>query len=157
MVAVNVFTATIESVDNPLGYRSGRAGVGAAAGGVETTIFVYELPPGESSCPYHYEYVEEWLLVLEGEVVLRAPDGERSLTRGDLVCFAPGPSGAHKLTNRSEATARLMLFSSAREPSVCVYPDSDKIGVWPGNDADSVILKRRDGAVPYWEGEQSSR
>ena len=25
------------------------------------------------------------------------------------------------------------MFSSAREPSVTVYPDSDKIGVWPGN------------------------
>jgi hypothetical protein len=45
------------------------------------------------------------------------------------------------------------MFSSAREPSVAVYPDSDKIGVWPGNEADEVMLHRSDGAVDYWDGE----
>jgi hypothetical protein len=45
------------------------------------------------------------------------------------------------------------MFSSAREPAVAVYPDSNKIGVWPGNEADKVMLHRRDGAVGYYEGE----
>ena len=27
---------------------------------------VYELPPGQSLCPYHYESDEEWVLVLAG-------------------------------------------------------------------------------------------
>ena len=47
-----------------------------------------------------------------------------------------------------------MMFSSAREPAVAVYPDSDKIGVWPGRDSDTVMVKRADGAVDYWEGER---
>jgi hypothetical protein len=46
-----------------------------------------------------------------------------------------------------------MMFSSAREPAVAVYPDSDKIGVWPGNSADEVMLRRADGGVDYWDGE----
>ncbi len=37
--------------------------------------------------------------------------------------------------NRSDASARMLMFSSARVPAVSVYPDSDKIGVWPGNEA----------------------
>ena len=74
--------------------------------------------------------------------------------RGDLVCFPAGPAGAHKLTNRSAAVARTLMFSSAREPAVVVYPDSDKIGVWPGTDADSIMVSRADGAVDYWEGER---
>jgi hypothetical protein len=55
--------------------------------------------------------------------------------------------------NRAESTARMMMFSKERQPSVSVYPDSDKIGVWPGDDADSLIFKRST-AVPYSEGEE---
>jgi uncharacterized cupin superfamily protein len=84
---------------------------------------------------------------------VRTPDGEHRLARGEIVCFPAGPSGAHKVSNRSEAPARVLMFSSAREPAVAVYPDSDKIGVWPGNADDTVMLRRGDGAVGYWDGE----
>jgi uncharacterized cupin superfamily protein len=138
---------------DPDGYRSGYARVGKEVGGEALAVKVYELPPGQSACPYHYEYEEEWLLVLEGTVAVRVPDGEHQLARGEIVCFAAGPSGAHKVSNRSESAARVMMFSSAHEPAVAVYPDSDKIGVWPGNPDDTVMLRRPDGAVDYWDGE----
>jgi hypothetical protein len=54
--------------------------------------------------------------------------------------------------NRSDAPARILMFSRARVPAVSVYPDSDKIGVWPGNEADEVIVERS-AAVPYDHGE----
>ena len=57
-------------------------------------MFINDLEPGQGSSPYHYEYEEEWLLVVEGTIVLRAPDGEHTLARGDLVYFPPGPAGA---------------------------------------------------------------
>ena len=152
---VNVFAAAQEyDADDPAGYRAGVTPVGRAAGGREETVKVFELPLGQSGSPYHYEYVEEWVLVLEGDVTLRTPEGERPLTRGDLVCFAPGPAGAHKLTGVGADAARVMLWSSAREPAVAVYPDSDKIGVWPGDSADKLMLRRADGAVDYWDGER---
>jgi len=138
---------------DPDGYRSGVANVSQAVGGEALAAKVYELPAGESVCPYHYEYEEEWLLVLEGAVVVRTPAGEEEVARGEMICFPRGPAGAHKVTNRGEAVARIVMFSSAREPAVAVYPDSDKIGVWPGNPDDKVMLRRADGNVDYWDGE----
>ena len=154
MRRASVFGEDLEYDENdPDGYRCGLARVGKAVGGEALAVKVYELPPGQSGCPYHYEYEEEWLLVLEGEVVVRAPDGEHRLARGEIVCFAPGPGGAHKVSNRSETAARVIMFSSAHEPAVAVYPDSDKIGVWPGNPDDTAMLHRADGALDYWDGE----
>jgi uncharacterized cupin superfamily protein len=151
---VNVFDTDVEfDPDDPEGYRAGVALVGRAAGGSAITVKLFELPPGESLCPYHYEYVEEWLLVLAGEPILRVPDGERPVYAGELVCFPVGPAGAHKLVNRGDAPARVLMWSSSAEPAVAVYPDSDKIGVWPGNDADTVMLRRADGARGYYDGE----
>jgi len=132
--------------------RKSRTDLARALGSAETAMYVYDLAPGSVQCPYHYEYHEEWLLVVEGAVVVRAPEGQRTLTRGDLVCFPSGPAGAHKVTNPSDAPARTLMWSSARLPTVSVYPDSNKIGVWPGNDVDDLIF-RRDTAVEWSHGE----
>jgi uncharacterized cupin superfamily protein len=139
---------------DPDGYRSGVIHVTKAIGAQALAVKVFELPPGQSLCPYHYEYEEEWLVVLDGSVLVRAPDGEQTLDRGEIVSFPVGPAGAHKVSNSSEVSARVMMFSSAREPAVAVYPDSDKIGVWPGNPDDVVMLRRADGAVEYFDGER---
>jgi uncharacterized cupin superfamily protein len=101
----------------------------------ETAMYVYDLEPG-GSFPYHYEYVEEWLLVVDGAVVVRAPEGERELGRGDLLRFPAGPDGAHQIVNRSDRAARLLLFSKTTVPAVSVYPDSDAIGVWPDDETE---------------------
>ena len=45
------------------------------------------------------------------------------------------------------------MFSSSRVPAVSVYPDSDKIGVWPGDEANELIF-RRGTAVPWSDGEE---
>jgi uncharacterized cupin superfamily protein len=149
-----VFDAEFEyDSGDPEGYRAGMARVGAAAGGREQSVKLFEIPPGESLCPYHYEYVEEWLLVLDGTLALRVSDGEQEVGRGDLVCFPSGPEGAHKLTNRSQESARILMWSSAAEPAVAVYPDSDKIGVWTPGGADNVMVRRADGKVGYYDGE----
>ena len=154
MRQVNVFASEFEyDPEDPTGYRAGMARVGAQLGAEETAVKLFEIPPGESLCPYHYEYVEEWLLVLEGEVVVRVPEGEEPAGAGALIRFPAGPEGAHKLTNRGERSARVVMFSSSREPAVAVYPDSDKIGVWPGREEDTVMLRRADGQVPYYDGE----
>jgi uncharacterized cupin superfamily protein len=139
--------------EDPPGYRCGMARVGAELQARETAIKWFEIPAGESLCPYHYEYAEEWLLVLEGEVEVRTPDGQEGVDAGTLVRFPAGPDGAHKLVNRGDEPARVLMWSSSREPAVAVYPDSDKIGVWPGDDRDKLMLRRAAGQVPYYEGE----
>jgi uncharacterized cupin superfamily protein len=137
----------------PAGYRAGTARFGPAIGAARIAGTVYELPPGESTWPYHYEYgAEEWILVLDGRPTLRHPGGEDELEPGDLVCFPDGPGGAHKLTNHGEATARLIILSTFDRPAVAVFPDSDKLGVWPDGEQD-ILITRRGSGVDYWDGE----
>ena len=143
MEALNIFSA--ENLE-------GRVDVARAVGSTATLMFIYDLAPGQSSCPYHYEYDEEWLLVVDGALVVRAPDGEHTLERGSLVRFPPGPAGAHKLMNRSASPARTLMFSSSRAPAVTVYPDSDKVGVHV-DDAHELFFERGT-AVPWSHGEE---
>ena len=144
METVNIFSA-----EN----REGRVDVARAVESTATLMFIYDVAPGERQCPYHYEFEEEWLLVVDGTLVLRTPDGEHTVERGDVVCFAAGPTGAHQLINRSDSPARTLMFSSSRAPAVSVYPDSDKIGVWPGDKENDLVFKRG-SAVPWSEGEE---
>jgi uncharacterized cupin superfamily protein len=143
MDVVNIFSA--ENAE-------GRIDASAALGSSALAMYVYDLAPGQSSCPYHYEYEEEWLLVVDVASSC-APPTVSTRSRGDLARFAAGPTGAHKIMNRSDAAARTLVFSSARVPAVSVYPDSDKIGVWAGDEANDLVF-RRETAVPWSQGEE---
>ena len=139
---------------DPEGYHAGMARFGASIEAVRLGGTVYELPPGQSVCPYHYEYPEEeWVIVLEGRPLLRHPDGEDELKPNDVVCFPEGPNGAHKLTNRTDETVRVLMLSTKTTPAVVVYPDSDKIGVWPAPGSADHVLLRRSSSVDYYDGE----
>jgi uncharacterized cupin superfamily protein len=154
VLRVNVFEAepAFDEAD-PEGYRAAAKHLGRELGSDELSLNLFEIPAGESLCPYHYEYVEEWLLILDGAVTLRSPEGETELGRGDLVRFPAGPDGAHKLTNDSGAPTRLIMFSSSREPSVAVYPDSDKVGVWTPNSEEKWMFHGSEANLEYYEGE----
>jgi len=149
-VIVNLFDVEVgRDEGDPPGYDTGYARVGPLIGASALGLSVYELPPGQSICPYHWEAGdEEWLIVLTGRPTLRMPDGERDLGPLDSVCFSEGPDGAHKVTNRSEETLRVAILSTRREPAIAVYPDSNKVGVWPPGK-----LFRLGDAVDYWDGE----
>jgi uncharacterized cupin superfamily protein len=137
---------------DPEGYRAGMARFGPALGASQMGASVYELPPGQSICPYHYEYPEEeWLFVLGGRVMLRHPGGEEELGEGDVVCFQPGPEGAHKVTCLGQETARVLMTSTKQTPAIAVYPDSDKVAVFPGDDRDRLMMRR--DTLDYWDGE----
>jgi hypothetical protein len=45
--------------DDPEGFRGGLFRFGAKLGAEQLGTSVYELPPGQSICPYHYEYADE--------------------------------------------------------------------------------------------------
>jgi len=138
---------------DPEGYRAGADRIGPRIGAAELGATVYELPPGQSICPYHYEDPdEEWLVGLTGRVVLRTPAGEEEIGPMDVVCFPMGPEGAHKVTNRSQDTARVLMLSTMPRVSVAVYPDSGKLLASPGTRDDRLMVRRESG-VDYYDGE----
>jgi uncharacterized cupin superfamily protein len=136
------------------GFRAGMARLGKLLGGPEATgMTVYELPPGQAVCPYHYEVgEEEWLLVLAGNPTLRTPEGSQTLSPWDVAFFPRGPEGAHGIRNETREPARVLMFSNVVVPTATVYPDSDKVGIWTG-DPETDVMVRRDSAVDYYEGE----
>jgi uncharacterized cupin superfamily protein len=139
--------------EDPEGFRSGLARLGKVLGGEDSGISVYELPPGQAVCPYHYEMgEEEWLLVLAGHPTLRTPAGSERLDPWDVARFPKGPEGAHGIRNESDEPARVLMFSTVVTPTATVYPDSDKVGLWTGEDETSIMV-RRDAAVGYFDGE----
>jgi len=139
--------------DDPDGFRSGMFRFGSLLGAERLGASVYELPPGQALCPYHYEYgEEEWLLVLQGHPTVRHPEGREQLDPWDTVCFRRGPGGAHQIRNDTGEPARVLMWSDVVHPTATVYPDSDKIAVWTGNKDDDVIV-RRSSAVDYFDGE----
>ncbi len=143
--------------DDPPGFRAGMFRFGAELGAEQTGASLYELPPGEALCPYHYECgEEEWLLVVSGRPSVRHPEGIDELEPWDMLCFPRGPGGAHQVRNDSGETARVLMWSTVVVPTATVYPDSDKIGVWTGRREDDVMV-RRASRVEYYDGETPSR
>jgi uncharacterized cupin superfamily protein len=139
--------------DDPDGFRAGMFRFGKQLGAERSGSTVYELPPGQSICPYHYEYPEEeWLLVLQGRPTLRHPGGTDVLDPLDVVFFPSGPDGAHGVRNETDETVRVLMYSTVTTPAAAVYPDSDKIGIWTGNRDDDVLVRRTSG-VGYYAGE----
>ena len=151
---VNIAAPEFEqSSESPEGFRAVSVRLGKLMGAAKTGMSVYELPPGQAICPYHYENPEEeWLLVLAGRPTLRHPEGEDKLEPWDVVFFPPGPGGAHAVRNDTDSTARVLMFSDVSKVAASVYPDSGKVAIWTGNPDDDVIVKRTSG-VDYWDGE----
>jgi uncharacterized cupin superfamily protein len=139
--------------NEPPGYElTRRARVGEHIGASGLGLSIYGLPKGQAVCPYHFEWTdEEWLIVLAGTPTLRTPDGERTLEPGDTVCFPAGPDGAHKVWNDADALARVALLSTKNPLDISEFPDSDKVGVWAG---DQHYMLRRSAHLDYWEGER---
>jgi uncharacterized cupin superfamily protein len=139
--------------DDPEGFRAGMYRFGKELGAKQTGTSVYELPPGQSVCPYHYEYgEEEWALVLQGRPTLRAPDGTEQLEPYDVVFFPIGPQGAHQIRNDTDAPVRVLMWSTVVTPTATAYPDSDKVGIWTGVKEEDVMVVRST-KVDYYHGE----
>jgi uncharacterized cupin superfamily protein len=156
MKKFNVFEAAVEYDEtDPEPYRAGAHRFGPKIGAGRLGATLYELPPGQALCPYHYESEEEWLLVLQGELTVRHPEGEDVLGPGEITAFAVGPAGAHKTTNNSTETVRMVMFANSDPIGYCVYPDSNKIAYWgdSSDERDRYVRVRRGENLDYYDGE----
>jgi uncharacterized cupin superfamily protein len=147
---VNLFDVELNRDESdPEGYVCNAARLGPLLGAEQSGLSVYELPPGQSICPYHYETgEEEWLLVLVGRPTLRTPEGEQELAPWDCAFFPAGEEGAHKVTNTTDETVRVSMWSNRLGVATSVYPDAGKVGAWPPGK-----LFRLADAVDYYDGE----
>src|SRR5689334_838321 len=121
----NVFDT--ESWDREMGAARGSR-LGPRAGSSELGCALFEVDPGGQATPYHLHHGnEELLIVLDGELELRTPDGTRTVSKGAVVAFPTGSAGAHRLRNTSDAPARYVLVSTMVFPEVAEQLDTGTI------------------------------
>jgi uncharacterized cupin superfamily protein len=100
--------------------------LGDAAGLTQFGVNLQRLAPGVWSSQRHWHSAEdEFVYVLEGEVVLVTDAGEQVLRAGDCAGFPAGEANGHHLQNRSDREAVLLEVGSRRTEDTCEYPDID--------------------------------
>jgi uncharacterized cupin superfamily protein len=152
MQVVNLFGDEWSDRRDRPGWQWNRLDVGERLGAELFGASVYEIEPGQKSFPYHWQYVEEeMLIVLEGEPTLGTPEGERRLARGDAVVFKRGPGGGHQVRNETADAVRVLMLSTPSQVEIAEYPDSQKIGVFAKG---LRLFVRRDADLDYFDGEE---
>ena len=103
-----------------------RLRLGDAAGLTQIGINRLHLPPGVWSSQRHWHAAEdEFVYVLQGEVVLVTDAGEEVLRSGDCAGFKAGDPDGHHFQNRSGSES-VLLEVGRRDPGhACDYPDID--------------------------------
>lgn len=155
----NIYSTDWDGTQDEPGYEWHRIRLARRLGGEMLGASIYVLGPGQKSFPYHFHHAnEEMLIVLEGAVVVRTPEGEKEAGRGDAFLFEKGPSGAHQVINHSDEEVRILMMSTMVEPEIAEYPDSGNIGVFsgraPGSGGRATLWKYLDGSaeVDYFAG-----
>jgi uncharacterized cupin superfamily protein len=117
--------------------------LGLALGLKQFGVNLTTLPPGkESSMRHWHTHEEEFVYVLEGEVVLRTDAGEQLLRTGSCVGFPAGSGDGHQLLNRSDRPAIYLEVGTQVDADEVFYPDVDMLYNAPGQRG---RYSRRDG------------
>jgi uncharacterized cupin superfamily protein len=113
------------------------------AGLTQFGINLLSLPPGAWSSQRHWhEGEDEFVYVVEGEVVLVTDAGDENLRAGDCAGFPANDGNGHCLQNRSAADALVLeIGTRVKGGDTAHYPDIDMI-------ARRRRYTRRDG-TPY--------
>lgn len=111
--------------DAPCRERSWRK-LGEAAGLTQFGVNLVTLAPGVWSSQRHWHsHEDEFVYVLEGELVLVTDAGEELLRAGDCAGFRAGVRDGHCLQNRSQREARMLVVGSRNDADHGEYPDLD--------------------------------
>jgi uncharacterized cupin superfamily protein len=105
-----------------------RKRLGDAAGLSQFGVNLLRLPPGVWSSQRHWHTGgDEFVYVLEGEVVLVTDAGEEVLKPGDCAGFKAGDPDGHHFQNRSGRDALLLEVGSRMEKDGAHYPGIDLV------------------------------
>jgi uncharacterized cupin superfamily protein len=156
----NVFRPDFDAEQDRPPFSWRRARLGRQAGSRNLGASLFELAPGASTFPLHAHHAnEELIVVMGGRPTLRTIDGERELEPGEVVACPRGRAGAHRVDNRSDQPARVLIVSTMLAPEVNEYPDSGKI--WartnaPGSDPedhDVEVMGHAHDVIDFLKGE----
>ena len=137
-----------------------RERLGELAGAEHLGLTVYELAPGQAMHFHYHLQREELLVVLEGTLAVRTPQGWSDVAAGEVVAFPRGERGAHGYENRGDAPVRLLMFSEQNAPNVSVYPDTNEVGIYdvarPGERRFGALFNLAEAVSGYARGQPNS-
>lgn len=115
-------------------YGRERRRLGNAAGLDQFGVNLTTLRPGAASELRHWhECEDEFVYVLEGEVVLIENGGETVLKAGDAAGFKANSSNGHHLVNRTTNDAVYLEIGTRAKHERVQYPDVDLVAVRDDN------------------------
>ena len=83
------------------------------------------IPGGQSSFRHAHSRQDEFIYVLQGEVVLETNDGEQVLRAGMCAGFPAGTGDAHRFVNRTASDVALLVIGDRTPGDEISYPDVD--------------------------------
>jgi uncharacterized cupin superfamily protein len=102
--------------------------LGDAAGLTQFGANLMRIEPGAASSAHHWhEEEDEFVYMIEGELVLVEDDGETTMRPGDTAGFKAGVASGHHLVNRSDRNAVFLVVGSRAQRERCHYPDIDLV------------------------------
>jgi uncharacterized cupin superfamily protein len=117
--------------------------LGDACGLTKFGVNLVTLGPGGQSALRHWHTQEdEFVYVLEGEVVLVTNDGEQVLTTGMCAGYPAGKEDGHHFINRSNRPARYLEVGNRIEGDNAFYPDDDLMILERGK---GIVYAHKDG------------
>ena len=121
-----------------------RQRLGDAGGLSDFGVNLMRLPPGGWSSQRHWHsHEDEFVYLLEGELVLVEDEGETVLRAGDCAAFPKGSGDGHHMINRSSTTARYLEVGSRNQDDLITCSDIDMMS--PSSDG---RFLHKDG-MPY--------
>jgi uncharacterized cupin superfamily protein len=96
--------------------------IGRTAGLRRIGLHIQRLPPGSrSSWPHAESLEEEFVYVLDGDVVAWIDGAIHPLRAGDLVAFPSGTGICHAILNNGDRDATLLVGGEADKPDNRIY------------------------------------
>src|SRR5690606_13783001 len=84
------------------------------------------LDPGVWSTQRHWHtHEDEFVWVLEGEVVMVTDEGRELMRAGNCAGFPAGSRNGHHFINESDASSKLLIAGSRDDKDACGYSDID--------------------------------
>jgi uncharacterized cupin superfamily protein len=100
--------------------------LGDAAGLSQFGVNLMRIELGAASSARHWhEQEDEFVYMIEGELVLIENDGETILGPGDAAGFKAGIANGHQLVNRSDRDAMFLVIGTRATRERCHYSDID--------------------------------